>query len=72
MMGYRKWAKRVIWFNWRNWAVKALFQGARSCTTGAALCRRAGRCIAGNATPVDSFNVGIPISGDGRSNKFFP
>ena len=26
MIGYRKWAKRVIWFSWRNWAVKTLFQ----------------------------------------------
>ena len=58
--------------SWRNWAVKALFQGARSCTTGAALFRRAGGCTARNATFDDSFNVEITIFGDGRSNKFLP
>ena len=56
----------------KNWAIKALFQGARSCTTGAALFQRTGRCTAGNATCDDSFNVKIPVSGDARSKKFLP
>ena len=47
-------------------------RGARSCTTGAALFQRTGRCTAGTATCDDSFNVKIPLSGDGRSDKFLP
>ena len=70
MMGYGKLAKRVIWFSWRNWAIKALFQGLRSCTTGTALSWRAESCTARTATCDDSFNVKIPISGNGRGNKF--
>ena len=62
--------KQVIWFSGRNWAVKALFQEARSCTAGAALFQRAGRCTAGNATRDDCFNIEITIFGNGRSNKF--
>ena len=42
------------------------------CTTGAALFQRAGRCTAGTATCDDSFNVEIPISGDGGDNRFLP
>ena len=64
--------KRVLWFSWRNWVVKALLQGARSCTTGPALFQRARRCTAGTAGCDDSFNVEILISGDGRGSKFFP
>ena len=65
MVGYRKWLKRVLWLTWRSWIVKALFQDAKRCTNGAALFRRAGRCD-------ESFDVEIPISGDGGGNRFLP
>ena len=50
--------------------VKALLLGARRCTTGAVLLERAGMCTAGTAACDDSFNVEIPIFGDGGVTSF--
>ena len=66
--------KQVLWFSWRSWpwVVKVLFQGARRCTTGAALFQRAGKCTAGAAACDESFHVKIPVSDYDGGNRFLP